>query len=287
MSEDSKWTKTALTVFSLWLFAASSAHAATVKDDYPFDLKFEGLDAAQVFGAGQTWSLGAALAGWEVMVRGGFNQSYDIGLNPLGLELFNTNQSAIQYRNLDFPDANGVYIRNMANDLNGSNLTVNFSFTFTNVGSALESLGLALFSGESMDAEQDTLTHSDGRFRLFSSRNLNPTPPAPGSTLEAGVRGNGTGEMAFRESTGLIVQNGDYAVTTGVRSGETITWTYDYLGPTKQRGANMIGISASGFAPPIDPAPIPVPAGLVLLLTGVSGLFGLSRVRARSALRNA
>lgn len=259
-------------------FAVTGADAATVKDGYPFDLQFDLPDASQIFNGGQTWDLRDELGGWTVTVQGSFNQSIGFGEPSPPLALFNTNQSGSPYENLDFPDANGIFIRNMPNNFNGSNLIVNFSFTFTNVSSALSSLGLAVFSGESMDAEEDTLTHSNGTFKLFSQRNLNPTPPAPGSTLLPGVRGDGTSEMIFREGTGLLVQNGDYAVTTGVVSGDTITWSYDYLGPVDQRGANMIGISASGLE---AVAPVPLPAGAVLLVTGLSGLAFAGRRRAQ------
>lgn len=266
---------------------APPVQSATVQANYPFNIRFDGLDAAQVLDSGQSWNLGELLTGWNITVHGRVNQS-NVEANALGIELFNSNQSLPIYRNPDFPDASGIYVRNVPNELDLRNITISFSFTFSNVNSSLASLGLFIFSGESVDAERDTLSHSNGDFKLVSNRNLNPSPSDNNSDQLAGVIGENSPEITFRESTGRVAQNGGYTVTTDVTDGDTITWTYDYLGPLAQRGANMIGISASGLVPPDEPggskdpggpAPVPVPAGILLYLTGALGLLGYSRIR--------
>src|SRR6056297_2572026 len=253
----------------LWAFGAQAAVIGGI--DYDSDVEFGGINSSVFDPGGQLFRLGGALGGWDVRVTGAFSDPDYLSTWNAGTDakISSTNLSPTRFQNPAFPEAKGLFFRRLTDTSSGENITVNFSMQFTNDPS-YGSLQMAVFNGESVDSERDTITHSGGVYNFVSSENL------------TSVTGNGTSTMTFTDSTNQPGV-GQFIATTVVNSGDTLGWQYDFLKPATRGGANMIAFAASSsFAAP-PPAllvsAVPVPMSAVLLISAISGAAFVGRRR--------
>lgn len=221
--------------------------------NYDRDVVFDGLDQTVFDSAGQDFVFGGNLAGWKANVAASFSDpTYN-----LAYTLSETNQSSPAFSNATFPDAKGIFFGDLAPSFNGLPVSVAFDITFINVSAAATTLGLAVFSGESLDVEVDKLAHSAGTFDLHSTIGL------------TSAVGDGSGLMTF--TAGSEDGNGEYIATTVVSDGDILSWEYAYNGD--KDGSNMIAFAAYS---------VPLPGGMALFLPAVAGLAWLGRRRTAS-----